>query len=110
MAGSGAPDGMSDRPGAPGSAVGEFRALVEDLRARRGELGEGLLRPGAEDGGTMAVLECEPHAEVTLDRAAHRVAGHHPQQLAPGRLVRRRELIVRYRTAGIAQPLGQVTD
>jgi hypothetical protein len=39
----------------------------------------------------MAVLEREPDAEVPLDGAAHGVAGHHPQQLAPGALVRWRD-------------------
>ena len=45
---------------------------------------------GAEDGDTVAVLERQPDAEMALDRGAHRVAGHHPQQLAAGGLVRRR--------------------
>jgi len=42
----------------------------------------------------MAVLERQPDAETALDRVAHRVARHHPEQLAAGRLVGRRELVV----------------
>jgi hypothetical protein len=58
----------------------------------------------------VAVLEGEPHAEVTLGRGAHGVAGHHPEQLAPGRLVRRRHLVVGLVGASGAQLPGQVAD
>ena len=46
--------------------------------------------PRAEHGGAVAVLECEPDTVMPLDRGAHRVAGHQPQQLAAGRLIGRR--------------------
>jgi hypothetical protein len=58
----------------------------------------------------VAVLEGEPHAEVALGGAAHGVAGHHPQQLASGRLVWRRHLIVGPIGAGRAKLLGQAAD
>jgi len=35
----------------------------------------------------VAVLERQPHAVVPFDGAAHRVAGHDPQQLPAGGLV-----------------------
>jgi hypothetical protein len=49
---------------------------------------------GAEHGGAVAVLERQPDAVVPLDRGAHRVAGHQPQQLAAGRLIGRWHLVV----------------
>src|SRR5260370_22186416 len=69
-----------------GSAVGEFGALVEDLGPWRGDLGQGLRRSGAEDGGAMTVLEGKADAAVALDGAAHSGARHHPPALVSGRL------------------------
>ena len=56
------------------------------------------------------VLEGEPDAEVTLGGGAHGVAGHHPEQLAPGRLVRRWHLVAGMVGAGGMQLPGQVAD
>ena len=58
----------------------------------------------------MTVLEGEPDAEVTLGGGAHGVAGHHPEQLAPGRLVRRRHLVVSQVGLAEVQTPGQVAD
>src|SRR5579859_2310855 len=43
--------------------------------------------------GAVTVLERQPDAAVTLDRTAHRVTGHQPQQLPAGSLIRRRDLV-----------------
>jgi hypothetical protein len=75
-------------------AVDERGALVEQLGPGGGELRERGGGPGTEDGGPVAVLEGEPDAVVPLDRGAHRVAGHQPQQLAARRLVGRCHLVV----------------
>ena len=61
------------------SAIGEFGALVEQLGASAGELGQGLGGGGAEHRNAVTVLEGEPDAEVTLGGSAHGVARHHPQ-------------------------------
>src|SRR5258708_31011328 len=83
-----------------GSAVDEPGTLVEELRPGGGELGEGGGGPGAEDSSAVAVLERQPDAVAPLDRVAHRIAGHQPQQLAARCLIRRRNLVVRQLPAG----------
>ena len=75
-------------------AVDELGALVEELSPGRGERREGAGRGRAEHGGPVAVLERQPDAVVPLDRGAHRVAGHQPQQLAARRLIGWRHLVV----------------
>jgi hypothetical protein len=42
----------------------------------------------------VAVLERQPDSVTTFDRAAHRIAGHHPQQLATSGRIRRRDAVV----------------
>jgi hypothetical protein len=51
----------------------------------------------------VAVLERQPDSVTAFDRAAHRVACHHPQQLAAGGLVRWRDAVVGELGAGGAQ-------
>jgi hypothetical protein len=58
----------------------------------------------------VAVLEGEPDTEVAFGGGAHRVAGHHPQQLAPGGVVRGRYLVIGVVGAAGVQVLGQVAD
>jgi hypothetical protein len=77
---------------------------------RGGELLEGPVRSGPEHRGAMAVLEGEPDAEVTFGGGAHGVAGHHPEQLASCRLVRRRHEVVGELGVGSTQLLGKIAD
>ena len=75
-------------------AVDELGALVQELGAGGGELGQRGRRGRAEDSGTVAVLERQPDTVVPLDCGAHRVAGHQSQQLAARGLIRRRDLVI----------------
>lgn len=78
------------------SAVAQFRRLVEQLAAHRGEAGQLLVDRGVkrEHGHPVAVLEGQPHTEVPLQRAAYRVTRERTQQLTACLLVRRRRLVV----------------
>ena len=103
---------LTSRRCPPGEGVSSRRAgtLVEELRPGGGEPGEGGGCPRAEDGGAVAVLERQPDAVVPLDRVAHRVAGHQPQQLAARCLIGWRNLVVGELPAVRFQLLDQALD